>query len=141
MSTNYVVSLDKLSQLVSYSFQRRDDGVMTDVIDGSLFKQMRAEDSRGDLWISFLLHYDSIVIAKSSRPSLDPIQLQVIELPPKLRCCYSSMVLAGLYVGPKKKFDINVLTSFLADQVRAWNLNPPAVTYQVIGCIRHCLQK
>lgn len=94
-------------------------------------RQVRAEDSSGDLWISFLLHYDSIVVAKSSRPSLDPIQLQIVELPPKIRCCYNNLVLAGLYVGPSAAFDIKVLTDFLADEVKAWNQNPPVVTLQV----------
>lgn len=123
--------LDKLTEIVSYSFQRRDDRVITDIIDGCLFKQVRAKDSPGELWISFLLHYDSIIVAKSSRPSLDPIQLQVIELPPKIRCSYGNMVLAGLYVGPSKSFDINVLTNFLAEEVKAWNRNPMDLTFKV----------
>lgn len=126
---------------MSYSQQRRDSRAITDIIDGSLFKQVRAEDAPGDLWISFLLHYDSITLAKSSRPSLDPIQLQIIELPPKLRCCYSNMVLAGLHIGPADSFDIRVLTDFLVDEIDAWNRNPPIEKFEVKylnSCVSYC---
>lgn len=116
---------------MSYSRQRRDDRVITDIIDGSLFKQIRAGDRPCDLWLSLLLHYDSLTLAKSSRSSLDPIQAQIIEMPPKIRSCYSNMVLPGLYIGPAEAFDIRVLTQFLADEIVAWNQNPSMVAYEV----------
>lgn len=94
-------------------------------------RQVRADDDSGDLWLSFLLHYDGTSVAKSSRLSLEPIQLQIIELPPKVRCSYENMVLAGLFVGSSQPFDIRALTDHLADEIEAWNRNPSVVTYRV----------
>lgn len=89
-------------EIINYLNREHVEGVVSDIDDGLLYKQIR-EKNPSDLYIlSLTLNADGANIFKSSSDSLWPIQLYLNFLPPAVRFLPENIVVSTLYYGRKK---------------------------------------
>ena len=76
-------------------------GFYHDICCGSVYQSTAGKDDPQKL-ISMVYHIDGAPAVKSKSMNLWPIQCFIVELPPKLRYCFSNILVCGLSCSPKK---------------------------------------
>jgi len=119
LQTNNILK-DLMSNVkVKKSLQRINNNVISDIHDGTLYKNSLLINERDEreLIISFNFNTDGAPLFKSSIRSFWPIQLTINELSPKLR--FKTLILAAVCIlrsEPKSDF-MNVYVTYFSHQV------------------------
>lgn len=81
-----------------------DSDVLKDVWDAQGLKVLCTEGkfSTGKNYMALALSTDGVPLFKSSTIAMWPVYLTILNLPPNIRMNANNMLLAGLWVGPKK---------------------------------------
>ncbi|KAJ8301752.1 hypothetical protein KUTeg_020739 [Tegillarca granosa] len=102
-----------LKQIWEYkaSQSKKDDGMISDIMDGKLYQERFRKDGYfkgstsqdlGDLHISLQINTDGVSLFHSSTFSIWPIYFIINELPPHLRFTRSNRIFAGMWFGYSK---------------------------------------
>ena len=89
----------------NYPFQREaDSDFMTDIHDGSVFRQLMVNGGllsrHGN--VGLILSSDGVPVFKSSKGSLWPVYFMITNIPPHQRTRMDNLIVAGLWFGPTK---------------------------------------
>lgn len=76
-------------------------GVYSDLCCGTIYQNAVGNHDPEKL-ISLVFHIDGAPVVKSKSMNLWPIQCFIVELPPRLRYCFSNVLFCGLSCSPKK---------------------------------------
>ncbi|KAH7979343.1 hypothetical protein HPB49_009119 [Dermacentor silvarum] len=90
-------------------YQGRAGTEVSDITDGSLYRELRQKLRKDDLTLTF--NADGSPVFKSSKFSIWPIQLTVNELPPKMR--HKNVVVSALWYGQSHPNMTLLLNSFV----------------------------
>lgn len=95
---------------------------VADVVDSQGYKSLNPRNPAKDvLWLNLNFHYDGTPLSVNRDVSLQPIQMQVLELPPPVRCSRGCLVLGTCYVGRNTLCNVKSLMKPIEDQIRVFN--------------------
>lgn len=89
------------NKIIDYLNREHNDDIISDVDDGSLFKQICEKYPHVKI-LGFTLNTDGANIYKSSKGSLWPVQLFANFLPPNIRYAHENIIISTIYYGNKK---------------------------------------
>lgn len=126
ITNNYVVSIPLVQQIksvlstnyekiIKYLNRERKDGVVTDVDDGSAFKNIASKYPNAKV-LGLTVNIDGANFHRSSKSSLWLTQIYQNYLPPNERYRPENVLIVSLYYGAKKPDPFN-LVSFLAQEL------------------------
>ena len=88
--------------LLQYSFTKHNGEFICDIQDGENFKKIKDSYFFVPEHIGLILNTDGIVVFKSSKLSLWPVLLSIVNLPPNIRMNKDYILLAGVWFGSVK---------------------------------------
>lgn len=113
--------LQRLAQSNDYRFVRRDiEKEESDVINGSVYKKLRAEGTIGNNDLSIQWNTDGVNIFNTSNSSIWPIQVAINELPYRIR--NNNILLAGIWLAESKP-SMNMYLRPFIDELQELNTN------------------
>ena len=87
-----------------HSVDSHNEDVLKDIWDAQILKELynKGEFFYRKYHIALALSVDGVALYKSSSITLYPVLIVILNLPPDIRMNAENIILAGLFVGPKK---------------------------------------
>ena len=99
-------------QLEKHRQRYHEEGLIGDICDGELFKEVVQDDT---CTLTLTWNTDGVPLFKSSKTSMWPLYFCINELPFIQRRKPENLLLAGLWIGPKKPEMMTFLDPFIND--------------------------